>query len=177
MRALSAQPTVSPTLIHHLQRNYIQIKPNVRSISGSDVTFENGEVDSFDTIIMCTGYKIGLDFLHPDLKNVIFKDADNSILNLFKGVFHPALGSSLGFIGFAQPQSGGLLTISEIQARWFVHLMMNDTKLPSEQIMKESIDEDIENAGKRFHNSSRHTIQQDPILYNDEVIRPKDSFC
>lgn len=84
MRALAAQPTVSPTLIHHLQRNYIHIKPNIRSIAGNEVTFENGEVDTFDTIIMCTGYKIGLEFLHPDVRNMVFKDSKSSVLNVKK---------------------------------------------------------------------------------------------
>jgi len=30
MRALQAQPTVSPTIVHHIQRNEVKIKPNIR---------------------------------------------------------------------------------------------------------------------------------------------------
>ena len=30
MRALQAQPTVSPTIVHHIQRNQVKIKPNIR---------------------------------------------------------------------------------------------------------------------------------------------------
>lgn len=82
MKALAAQPTVSPTLIHHIQRGHIQIKSNVKAIAGSEVTFENGEKESFDSIIMCTGYKIGLSMLHPDLKKLVFKDNKESILNV-----------------------------------------------------------------------------------------------
>lgn len=104
MRALQAQPTVSPTLIHHIQRNHIQIKPNIKvfssqqifienlklsimfnsfqNISGSEVTFTNGEKEIFDSIIMCTGYKIDLNYLHPDLRKTVFKDSEQSILNV-----------------------------------------------------------------------------------------------
>lgn len=32
MKALQAQPTVSPTLVHHIQRGHIAIKPNVKVI-------------------------------------------------------------------------------------------------------------------------------------------------
>jgi dimethylaniline monooxygenase (N-oxide forming) len=82
MRALQSQPTVSPTLVHHIQRNDIKIKPNVSLINGSRVTFENGEEEQFDSIIMCTGFKIGLDFLGDNLKNRIFTDKDYTHLNV-----------------------------------------------------------------------------------------------
>ena len=65
------------------------------------------------------------------------------IFKLYKQVFHPQIGNSLGFIGFAQPSSGGLLTISEIQARWFLHLIKKDIKLPSEIEMNEQIQTDL----------------------------------
>ena len=35
--------------------------------------------------------------------------------------------------------------------------------------MTETIEKDFEKSTKRFYSSSRHTIQQDPIIYNDEV--------
>lgn len=91
------------------------------------------------------------------------------LFKLYKQVFHSEIGNSLGFIGFAQPSSGGLLTISEIQARWFVHLLRNDVALPPTIQMNETIEKDFQHSMKRFYTSSRHTIQQDPILYNDEV--------
>ncbi len=82
MKVLAAQPTVSPTLIHHIQRRQIEIKSNIKEIAGDEVRFENGEKENFDSIIMCTGYKIGLSMLHPDLKKLIFKDNEESILNV-----------------------------------------------------------------------------------------------
>ncbi|KAH3779968.1 hypothetical protein DPMN_157777 [Dreissena polymorpha] len=36
-----------------------------------------------------------------------------SVFQLFKNVFSPDVGGSLAFIGFVQPASGGVLTMSE----------------------------------------------------------------
>ena len=50
---------------------------------------------------------------------------------LYKNVFNPDIGSSLAFIGFVQPASGGILTMSETQARWFTELCKGHISLPS----------------------------------------------
>lgn len=46
------------------------------------VTFENGSSDTFDCIILCTGYKIDLNYLDVKLKREIFQDKEESILNV-----------------------------------------------------------------------------------------------
>jgi dimethylaniline monooxygenase (N-oxide forming) len=169
VRALQSQPTVCPTLIHHIQRNDIIVRPNVKNVSGYTVTFEDGHSEEFDCIIESTGYKIDLDFLDQNLRKKIFKDTEETILDLYKHVFHPEVGESLSFIGFVQPTSGGLLTVSEMQARWFTHLILNDTKLPPKSVMVDQINKDQKRILTRFNKSSRHTIQTDPIVYNDEI--------
>ena len=55
-RILQSQPTVSPTLIHHIQRGHINIQPNIKKFTDKGVVFENGCQDDFDTVIMCTGW-------------------------------------------------------------------------------------------------------------------------
>ena len=54
-------------------------------------------------------------------------------------MFHPSIGKSLGFIGFVQASSGGVLPVSEMQARWHVQLMTGGAKLPTESEMNEDI--------------------------------------
>lgn len=44
--------------------------------------FSNNEKDQFDSIIMCTGYKVGIDFLSDDLKKIIIDEDDDSFLNV-----------------------------------------------------------------------------------------------
>lgn len=168
MHALQTQPTVSPTLIHHLQRKNVKIVCNIQGFDGNKVLFEDGTEYEPDSVICCTGYKIDLPFLSDDLKKVILDEKRNTI-ELFKNVFHPYIGSSLAFIGFVQPASGGVLSMSEMQARWFAELCRGSVSLPSVGDMLWSIREEQDVNASRYFQSSRHTIQRDPILYNDEI--------
>ncbi|KAK6194529.1 hypothetical protein SNE40_000149 [Patella caerulea] len=168
MGALQTQPTVSPTIIHHIQRKDIKIVPNILRIEGKRVEFINDESAEFDVIILCTGYKIGLPFLHQDIQNQVLEDNSNS-LKLYKNAFNPDIGSSLAFIGFVQPASGGILTMSEIQSRWFSQLCKGTVKLPPKQQMLDNIKEERNHVTERYYKSDRHTIQRDPITYNDEI--------
>ena len=88
-----------------------------------------------------------------------------------------------------QPHSGGILAsiinfkyliltshliklshlVSEVQARWMVYLMKNITRLPSSEDMLNDIEKHKKRFEKRFYKSSRHTIQEDPITYNDSI--------
>jgi dimethylaniline monooxygenase (N-oxide forming) len=91
MNPLQSQPTVSPTLIHHIQRREILIKPNIKQINENKVTFDNDEVDEFDYIILCTGYKIGLEFLDKKLRDQVFTSKAETNLNVTFSVFTKAI--------------------------------------------------------------------------------------
>ncbi|RUS78357.1 hypothetical protein EGW08_013877 [Elysia chlorotica] len=168
MKALQTQPTVSPTLIHHVQRGNIKIMPNITHIDGSLVHFVNGSSIEADRIIYCTGYSIDLPFLSQSVKDQVMDEASNKI-KLYKNVFSSSIGPSLAFIGFTQPASGGLLGMSEIQARWFSKLCKGSVKLPSKQEMDDNMEAEMKASLERYYNSARHTIQKDPIIYNDDI--------
>lgn len=168
MKALQTQPTVSPTLIHHIQRKDIKIMPNVQRIEGSKVFFVNGESGEFDHIVLCTGYKIDLPYLSDSVRQAVL-DEDTNEIKLYKNVFSPEIGPSLAFIGFVQPASGGVLTMSEIQARWFAEMCKGRVKLPEKTEMEESMEKEKRICEEKYYKSARHTIQRDPILYNDEI--------
>ncbi|XP_022088130.1 dimethylaniline monooxygenase [N-oxide-forming] 5-like [Acanthaster planci] len=167
-RFLQSQPTVSPTLIHHIQRGHIKVKPDIARIEGGTVHFVDGSSAEVDHIILCTGYHIRIPYLSNDLRSEVLDESSNSI-KLFKNVFSPTIGPSLAFIGFVQPASGGILSMSETQARWFAELCSGRVKLPSQEAMRASILEDTEAVRRRYAASARHTIQRDPILYNDDL--------
>merc|ERR1712113_939847 len=61
---------------------------------------------------------------------------------LFKNVFHPKLGKSLAFIGFARPQLGAMPPIAELQARWFSAVLDEKVELPSKDEMRREMDAD-----------------------------------
>lgn len=168
MKARQTQPTVSPTLIHHIQRRNIEVKPNIAALERNDVVFTDGTKTASDVIVCCTGYHIDLPFLDNKIKDQVLEESSNRI-KLFKNVFAPEIGASLAFIGFTQPASGGLLSVSEIQARWFSELCKGKTKLPSAEKMFHNMKQDQQRSESTYYASARHTIQQDPIPYIDEI--------
>lgn len=168
MRARQTQPTVSPTLVHHIQRRNVTVKPNIAAVEGNKVVFTDGTKTTTDAIVCCTGYKIDLPFLDSSLKDLVVEENSNKI-KLFKHVFVPEIGASLAFIGFVQPTSGGLLSVSEIQARWFSELCKGVIKLPLVEKMQQEIKQDQQKNESTYFASARHTIQQDPLNYNDEI--------
>lgn len=168
MRARQTQPTVSPTLVHHIQRRNVMVKPNIAAVEGNKVVFTDGTKTTTDTIVCCTGYKIDLPFLDSSLKDLVVEENSNKI-KLFKHVFVPEIGASLAFIGFVQPTSGGLLSVSEIQARWFSELCKGVIKLPLVEKMQQEIKQHQQKNESTYFASARHTIQQDPLNYNDEI--------
>ncbi|XP_013414250.1 dimethylaniline monooxygenase [N-oxide-forming] 5-like [Lingula anatina] len=168
MHALQTQPSVSPVLYHHIQRGQIKIVPNIQKIEGKTVHFTDGQSAEFDQIVLCTGYRIDLPYLADDVRSKVLDEGTNHI-KLYKNVFSPEVGHTLAFIGFVQPASGGVLTMSEIQSRWFAELCKGKVKLPSKQAMEKSIEKDKRQHADRYFASARHTIQKDPILYNDDI--------
>ena len=137
-------------------------------INRNEVIFTDGSTSQVDEIVVCTGYSIELPFLSGQLRNNVLDEGTN-VLQLYKNVFNPDVGHSLAFIGFIQPASGGILTCSEIQARWFVELCKGTVHLPSKNVMKCDIRQERQRAERRYYASARHTIQRDPIVYNDEI--------
>ena len=137
-------------------------------ISGSQVFFEDGTHEDVDTLVCCTGYKIHVPFLDKELTKEFLDDNTNELV-LYKNVFSPTIGSSLAFIGFVQPASGGIVSMSEVQARWFAQLCLGKISLPTGPEMTADIQAEKRALEDRYYKSTRHTIQRDPIVYNDEV--------
>ena len=165
---LRSQPTVSHTLYHHIQRGSISIKPDITSIGpGKKVTFNDGTSAWYEAIILATGYTFGLPFISKNDREHIITGVNE--LNLYKNVFSPRFGSSLSFIGFVQPTSGGLVTMSEMQARWAAELACGAVQLPTPTEMQNSINEDRCWERSWYYNSKRLTLQKIPILYNDDI--------
>ena len=109
-------------------------------------------------------------FLSETLRRQIVDPKTNEI-KLFKNVFstQPDVGSTLAFIGFVQPASGGIITMSETQARWFVQVCKGKCRLPSQPSMEATIASEQAYVARRYAASKRHTIQRDPLTYNDDL--------
>lgn len=57
---------------------------------------------------------------------------------MFKNVFSSEIGTDLAFIGFVQPATGGILSMSELQAQWLAMIIKGRAKLPSKALMDET---------------------------------------
>ena len=47
----------------------------------------------------------------------------------YKHIFHPEIGHTLCFLGFARPTGGGVPATAELGARYFVALLKGDCKV------------------------------------------------
>ena len=165
---LRAQPTVSHTLYHHIQRGSVALRPHITSLGPKKkIAFSDGSTDWYDAVVMATGYTFSLPSLHKDVREHVMR-GENEV-NLYKNVFSPRYGHSLGFIGLVQPSSGGLVTMSELQARWMAELVAGSAHLPTPDQMQRAIDQDRSWERSWYYNSKRLTIQKIPVLYNDEI--------
>jgi hypothetical protein len=99
----------------------------VERIDGHRVTFKDGTSEEFDTILLCTGFKMDFGALGPDLAV-----KDNNVRNLYKHSFHPAHGGRLAFMGFVRPYTGGIPVVAEMQARYFALLCSGKHQLPAD---------------------------------------------
>ena len=154
------------------------MKPNITSVEADKVIFEDGTTAPCDYLSLCTGYRIGLPFLEKSIAKAVMDDKTH-VPQLYKNVFSPEIGSSLAFIGFVQPASGGVLTMAETQARWFGQLCDGNLKLPAPMAMLKQMEDETKAVLSRYTASKRHTIQRDPISYNDDLASqfgPKPSI-
>ena len=191
-KALQSQPTVSGTLIYHIQRGQVKVRPNVVEFkSDGSCVFTDGSNQVFDAVVLCTGFTIDLPFLQGELRRQCYLAEDaggggggggnagpgggpvlapSNVLTLFKNVFCPEVGASLGFVGFVQPASGGILSMAETQARWFAELARGACRpLPPARAMRADIARENAMVARRWGSSARHTIQRDPIPYCDAI--------
>ena len=165
---LRSQPTVSHTLYHHIQRGSISVKPEITSLGpGKKVSFSDGTSAWYDGIILATGYTFALPFLSKNDREHLIPGVNE--LNLYKNVFSPRFGHSLGLIGFVQPASGGLITMSELQSRWMAELVCGTVQLPTPTEMHNSLLEERAWERSWYYSSKRLTIQKIPVLYNDQI--------
>jgi hypothetical protein len=137
--------TKSDDFIYNLLDHSLELRPAVTAYQGTNsVVFADGSCTEADVVVWCTGYQPRI----PFLSNVL-TDQSSSRQNepsdwldgqdLFKNVFHPSLGNSLAFIGFARPQLGAMPPIAELQSRWFGAVLDGESVLPNESDMQKEM--------------------------------------
>jgi len=149
-----AHPTISGRILDRIQHGAITPKPNIASLDGDLVHFDDGTTVQADIVVYCTGYKITFPFFDED-----FMSAPDNRVELFRRVFHPDV-PNVFFIGLLQPL-GAIMPLAEAQGAWVGDYLLGDYEPPSRAQMLADIRADQEAMRRRYVRSKRHTIQVD----------------
>ncbi|KAM5147794.1 flavin-containing monooxygenase 5-like [Mantella aurantiaca] len=158
-------PTVNDDLPNRIISGYIQIRPNVKEFTSTDVIFEDGTVEkNIDAVIFATGYSISFPFCDKSLLSV-----NNNKVSLYKYMFPLHLEMyTLAVIGLIQP-IGSIMPISELQCRLATRVFKGLVKLPEKEAMTFDTAHKKFKMNNRYVASHRHTIQVDYVEYMDEL--------
>jgi cation diffusion facilitator CzcD-associated flavoprotein CzcO len=103
----------------------------INEITPNGAVFNDATGVTADTIVCNTGYVDDFSFI---------KDVDITYpRQLYRHMFHPALGSSIAFVGWARPAEGGVPACAEMQSRYFALLCSGRRTLPDKEKLEKLI--------------------------------------
>jgi dimethylaniline monooxygenase (N-oxide forming) len=138
---LPVDPEAPPKLsqsqeyLSYLAEGRIVARPDVRSVEGRTVRFDDGSEIAVDELICATGYDVDLGYLSDDVRRTL--RADDTHLDLHARTFHPDL-PGLAFLG-QYLLIGPYFPTVELQARWVATLWSGGVPAPSRERMLNSI--------------------------------------
>lgn len=156
---LQTHPASHPTLFSHMAWGRIGARPGVRSVSGRDVEFADGTVETFDAMIAATGYEIDLPFLAPELSPV-----EGHRIDLYRRVVHPD-HPGLYFVGLFDVSGGANIRMMDIQCRWLASVVAGDVVLPEPRRMRASFQAEQRHTRRQHPDRPRYGLQLDPREY------------
>jgi len=113
------------------------LKNEITYINKNKIIFSDSTEFISDSLIFCTGYKMQISFLDPDISKQI-----NPINQLWKNILHPDWNNHLFFAGFSRPQQINLISIAEMQARTITLIISGKKQIPDKDQSKKAIDKD-----------------------------------
>jgi dimethylaniline monooxygenase (N-oxide forming) len=132
----AAGVTLSQLYLPLVAEGLITVRPWMKSIASTAVTFADGNVEEFDGIVFGTGFDLHMPFLSEDIRGIV--DLDAVHLDTDRYTFHPDL-PGLAFVGMWD-QSGGYFVPLELQARWIAYTWGGAIPATSEDVQRSSID-------------------------------------
>jgi len=156
--------TLSQELLPYCGHGWIRVKPNVRSLLGDRVEFDDGTIERIDAIIQATGYRASFPFLDAAL----FRVAED-VPELYRRMTPPHV-PGLYFVGLVQPV-GPTIPLAELQSRWLAAHLIGGIRLPSPQSMKREIEQHAKAIRSRYVGSARYALEVDAKSYSRELVR------
>ncbi|RPI76915.1 MAG: monooxygenase, partial [Planctomycetaceae bacterium] len=171
-RVFDANVTVSSLVPFHVRQGDVTVKPNVESLSGSEVRFVDGTVEQVDVLVYATGYKVSFPFI--DLAEL---NGDGHAPNLYLKEFHP-VRDDLAVVGLFQSATGGHWPLMHFQAQVLARfLAARDAGLDLAwfQQLKQRPSPDLRGGFARLE-SERHRLTVEPVRFQRQLERLINEF-
>ncbi|MDG4810055.1 NAD(P)-binding domain-containing protein [Micromonospora sp. WMMD1120] len=160
---LQDHPTLSDGLLSRLTHGDVEARPGIAALDGDRVEFTDGRSDTVDLVIWCTGYRVDVPFLDPEL---LAGGADT--LPLYRHVFHPD-APGLSFVGLMQ-STGSALPLVEAQAKLVAAHLAGRYALPDPQRQRAVCRAELRAATARW-GQRRPAMRVDFDVYLAELTR------
>ena len=164
---LAAHPTMSQEIYLRLGSGDIYPRPGIERLSGHEVVFTDGQRETIDVIIWCTGYKISFPFFDRD-----FISAPNNDLPLWERMIKPGI-NNLFFVGLLQP-IGAIMPLAELQGKLIADHLTGHVAFPAVAQMRREMEKERKAMFARYSDrAARHTMQVDygPYIWRLNKIR------
>lgn len=135
-------------LLQRIAEDKIDIKPVVKSVYESRVTFSNNTTSDIDAIIFGTGYQIDIPFMAQNLTGL-----KNNHIPLYHQVFSP-VSERLAMCGMCYIV-GPIIPALEMQGRYISEVIAGQVTLPSKQVMLSQVEKHFSVCKKRNINPMR----------------------
>ncbi|MEM9148910.1 MAG: NAD(P)-binding domain-containing protein [Cyanobacteria bacterium P01_F01_bin.3] len=144
----------------------LNLRKNVVGFDQEYVVFSDGLRQPADRVIFAHGYSPAFPFLkYPE--GLSARHPGDMFLNMF----HPELGDSIAFCGFARPAIGAIPPTGELQARLFAQVAAGKRVLPSRLAMLKDIETAKQENAISFPNQPQPNAVVNWIPYMDKVAR------
>lgn len=159
-----AHPTTSATVVADILYNRVVVKQGIERIDGRQIYFVDGTNEEFDVLVAATGYLIDLPFISTDIVSV----KDNAV-DLYKRISPPGR-DGLYFVGMLNATlPASLNMLFELQSKWICSIERGEAELPSSDQMRADIEAKKRWIAKYYHQSPRHTIEEESLFYIKEL--------
>lgn len=158
----ATHPTINSELLYFIRHGRIQPRPDISRFDGTRVHFVDGNVQEYDTVIACTGFRISHPFFERDLI-----DYSSGPVRLYLRMIHPEI-DNLHFIGLFQPL-GCIWPGAELQSKLMARRLAGEWQAPKD--LNAAIDRELASPDVRQIDTPRHTITVDPISFQARLER------
>jgi len=163
---MASHPVINSELLYFIRHGRIHPRPDIARLEGDAVHFADGRVESYDTIVAATGFRITFPFFERSLV-----DFSSGEVPLYLRVFHRHL-RDVYFIGLFQP-IGCIWPLAELQAKLVANHIIGNYQLPAD--MESRIATEVDTIRRTFAETPRHTIEVDYHPFQARLLREMPS--